>query len=496
MVTRLPTLAMRPRHDASTVLQFGQRNDWSNAFAVVACGVMQLPTVAPRHVPLLGHLPRMALNPIKFFTQLSERYGDVVPLRMGVSRALFVNRPELIHQLIRDRNSIRSEESRIGIRSFVGDGLLALEGPTHLRHRRLMAPAFHRERFREYGALMCEETYREIARWAAPETRNVHEDMSRLTFSIVSKALFTVDPQAHSDSEADEVGRALKQVLPWMLLGAVVAGVAPWLPVLYPPSARVALKRLKQLVRNIIARRRREGGDRGDLLSMLLAARDEDGGALSDEVVCDEALTLLMAGHDTTASTMTWALYLLAQNPELQASAAQQVRDVLEEARAEHVGVEHLPKLPLVQQIIDETLRLFPVVWIGDRTPQQPMQLGPYEIPAGMRIMFSMLVTQRDARFFKDPERFDPSRFAPERVSQIPEGAYMPFGAGVHMCIGINFALMESRVILAALLHHFSFVSVPDYQLRLDPQVVLSPIGSLPLVVQKRPPRGGMRSTG
>lgn len=447
---------------------------------------MQLPTRGPKHLPLLGNLPWMALNPIKFFTQLTERYGDVVPIRMGLSKALFINRPELIEQLIRARQCLRSEESRIGIRSFLGDGLLAIEGPKHLRHRRLMAPAFHRERFREYGALMCEETYREIARWDAPETRNVHEDMSRLTFAIVSKALFNAAPSAQQDAEAEEVGRALKVVLPWMLLGAVVAGVLPWMPVVYSPHARAALKRLKQLVRDIIARRRREGGDRGDLLSMLLAARDEDGGALSDEDVCDEALTLLMAGHDTTASTMTWALYLLAQNPELQNAAAEQVLAVTEEARQDKITIDLLPKLPLVQQIIDETLRLFPVVWIGDRTPQQPMQLGEYEIPAGLRVMFSMLVTQRDGRYYPDPERFDPSRFSAERAAQLPGGAYMPFGAGVHMCIGVNFALMEARVMLAGLLQRFTFVSVPDYRLRLDPQVVLSPIGSLPLVVRPR----------
>lgn len=214
--------------------------------------------------------------------------------------------------------------------------------------------------------------------------------------------------------------------------------------------------------------------------------REEGGGTLSDEDVCDEALTLLMAGHDTTASTMTWALYLLAQNPELQQAAAEQVRAVMEEAGVDRIDIDLLPKLPLVQQIIDETLRMFPVVWIGDRTPQQDIQLGEYDVPAGLRVMFSMLVTQRDGRYYRDPERFDPSRFSPERVAQIPDGAYLPFGAGVHMCIGMSFALMEARVILAALLQRFTFVSVPDYRLRLDPQVVLSPIGSLPLVVQPR----------
>lgn len=440
---------------------------------------MQLPSRGPRHIPLLGNLPHMALDPTGYFQRLTQRYGDVVPLRMGVSKALFVNQPALINQLIRDRNCFRSEESRKGIRSFLGDGLLALEGPTHLRHRRLMAPAFHRERFREYGALMCKETYDEIVGWAPDATRDVREDMFRLTFSIVSKALFSADTSA----EASEVGHALKEVLPWMLLNASLAGVAAWMPEFYSPSARAALKRLKQLVRDISARRRREGGDRGDLLSMLLATRDDTGAMLSDDDICDEALTLLMAGHDTTASTMTWAWYLLAQNPAIQTAAAEEVCAV---AGNGPVTVEMLPRLPRVQQIVDETLRLFPVVWIGDRTPQRDIKLGPYDVPAGMRIMFSMYVTQRDGRYFPDPERFDPSRFSPERVKEIPDGAYLPFGAGVHMCLGNNFALMEARIIMAAILRRFSFTPVPGYRMRLDPQVVLSPLGELPLVVRAR----------
>jgi cytochrome P450 len=309
--------------------------------------------------------------------------------------------------------------------------------------------------------------------------------MSRLTYAIVSKALFNTENDVQGSSAADEVGRALKEVLPWMLLGAALAGVAPWLPVIYPPGARASLKRLKHLVRELTARRRHEGGDRGDLLSMLLAARDEDGQALSDADVCDEALTLLMAGHDTTASTMTWALYLLAQNPQLQAAVSEQVLAVTDNGNA-RVTPEMLPALPLVRQAIDETLRLFPVVWVGDRTPQRATNLGPYEVPAGTRVMFSMFVTQRDARYFAEPERFDPSRFTPERIKQIRDGTYLPFGAGVHMCIGNHFALMESQIILAALLARFTFSTVPSYRLRLDPQVVLAPVGGLPLVVHQR----------
>lgn len=434
------------------------------------------PVRGPRRLPLVGHLPWIARDPVNFFAQISRRYGDVVPLRIGVTRALYVNRPDLIAKLVRDRNCHRSDESRSGIRSFVGEGLLAIEGSTHLRHRRLMAPAFHRERFREYGALMCAEAQAEVSRWRSGETRDMRADMMRLTFAIVSKALFSADTR----DEARSVGAAMEEILPWLFLGATLAGVFPWLPIFYPPRARASIKRLKRLVREIIARRRREGGERGDLLSMLLATRDEDGSALSDEDICDEALTLLIAGHDTTANTLLWACHLLTQNPAIQEAVAAEVRGVLGDRR---LTPELLPKLPLVQQVIDETLRLYPVVWVGDRVPQRDIQLGPYDIQAGTRVMFSMYTTQRDARFFHDPLRFDPSRFTPERAKTIPEGAYLPFGAGVHMCIGTSFALMETRTILATILQRFSMHAVPGHKVSVDPQIVLTTHGGLPLTL-------------
>jgi cytochrome P450 len=427
----------------------------------------------------LGHLPAISFDPLKFFSQLTPRYGGVVPLRMGMSRVLFVNEPALLSQMIRDRNWWRSDESRKGIRWFLGDGLLSLEGPTHLRHRRLVAPAFHRERFREYGTLMCNEVAKEFAQWRTGQTVDIHEAMTHLTFSIVSKALFSAD----TSTQAEEVGRATRIVVPWMLINAALAGLGPWMPVWSSPRGLAALKRLRQLVRDIVAQRRAEGGDRGDLLSMLFAARDEDGDSLSDEDICDESLTLLMAGHDTTASTVTWAFYLLAQNPDVQTAAAAEVREVAGDAP---IHVDMLSKMPLIQQVLEEALRLFPVVWIGDRTPQKDVRLGDYDVPAGMRVMFSMYVTQRDGRFFPNPSLFDPGRFSPERVKQIPDGAYMPFGAGVHMCPGNNFALMESRAIVAAALQRFELSTVEGYRLQVNPQIVLEPYGALPLLLRAR----------
>jgi cytochrome P450 len=326
---------------------------------------------------------------------------------------------------------------------------------------------------------MCAETYADIAGWRPDEKRDLYKDMMRITFTIVTRALFSADRR----DDAQEVEKALEVVMPWALFGATIAHVLPSLPVIHPLRGKAAIARLNRLVLEIVAHRRAEGGDRGDLLSMLLATRDEDGSGLTDENICAEALTLLVAGHDTTANTLTWAWHLLTENPEVQEALYQEVQRVVGE-RA--LTPEDLPKLPLVEQVIQETLRLYPVVWIGDRVPERDIELGGYAIPKGSGVIFSMYVTQRDERFFPDPERFDPARFSPARIGSIPSGAYLPFGAGVHMCIGNTFALMEARIILAAMVQRFAISAIPRHKVRKTPEIVMTPRGGFPVMLSAR----------
>jgi cytochrome P450 len=421
----------------------------------------------------------MIRDPMRFLADLSRRYGDVAAFRLGTRSAVLVNHPELISRLLRDRSCAKSDESRKAMRSFLGDGLLAIVGAPHLRHRRMMAPAFHRERIRGYTELMCAETYADIAGWRPDEKRDLYKDMMRITFTIVTRALFSADRR----DDAQEVEKALEVIMPWAMLGGAMASVLPSLPVIYPPRGKAAIARLNRLVLEIVARRRAEGGDRGDLLSMLLATRDEDGSALTDDDVCAEALTLLVAGHDTTANTLTWAWHLLTENPEWQEALHEEVQRVVGE-RA--LTPEDLPKLPLVEQVIHETLRLYPVVWVGDRVPQRDIELGGYAIPKGTGVIFSMYVTQRDERFFPDPERFDPARFSPARIGSIPDGAYLPFGQGVHMCIGNTFALMEARIILAAMVQRFAISAIPGHKVHKFPVIVMTPYGGFPVRLSAR----------
>ncbi|MET0388813.1 MAG: cytochrome P450 [Polyangiales bacterium] len=433
-----------------------------------------------RGLPLVGHLPWMMRDPMRFLAGLSRRYGNVAAFRMGTRSAVLVNDPELISRVLCNRSCTRSDESRKAMRSFLGDGLLTTEGPPHLRRRRMMAPSFHRDRIRSYTELMCAEAHADIAGWRPDVKRDLYKDMMRITFTIVTRALFSADRR----DDAQEVEKALAVIMPWAMLGAATAGILPSsMPVIYPMRGKAAIARLNRLVLEIVAHRRAAGGDRGDVLSMLLATRDEDGSALTDQDICDEVLTLIVAGHDTTANTLTWAWHLLTQNPEVQEALYQEVHRVVGE-RA--LTPEDLPKLPLVEQVIQETLRLYPVIWIGDRVPQQDIELGGYLIPKGSEVVFSMYVTQRDERFFPDPERFDPSRFSPARIGSIPDGAYFPFGAGVHKCIGNTFALMEARIILAAMVQRFAISAIRKRKVRKTLGLVITPAGGLPVTLRER----------
>lgn len=432
----------------------------------------------PKPLPLLGHLPWLLRDAPGFLAELSRRYGDVVAFRGGMRSSVFINHPQLIARLVRDRTCLRSSETRRALSSFLGSGLLSMEGSPHLRHRRLMAPAFHRERLRAYGELMIAESYAELERWKSGETRELTGDMMRLTFAIVSKALFSADTR----DDARDVGAAMQELAPWVVRGAQLAGLFPeWVPILYPPRARAAIVRLKRVVTGIVARRRAQAEDRGDLLSMLLAARDEDGSGLSDEDVCAEALTLLLAGHETTANTLNWAWYLLMQHPEVEDTLAEELRRVVGDRP---LRLDDLPQLGFVEQVINETLRLYPTAWVGDRVPQQEIELGGFAVPAGTKVVFSVYVTQRDARFFPDPERFDPGRFSAARLPSIPEGAFLPFGAGVHMCIGNAFAAMEARVILATMAQRFALHRQPGARAQQAHRIVLNLDG--PFLVQAR----------
>jgi cytochrome P450 len=435
----------------------------------------------PRPLPLLGHIPWLVRNPLLFITHLGRTYGDMCTFRIGPKQFYLVNHPDLIKQVMLSQTFVRTPLTRRLLASFLGEGLFSQEGDTHRRQRRLMQPAFHRERMAAYGQIVLDATYQMLDQWRPDETRDLVADMMRLTFTIVSRALFSTDTSA----ETQAVGQSFKQVqISLDRQYELYAAMPGWVPLIQDRSMRAAVATLQRVTRQIVQHRRRAGrGDRGDLLSMLLLAQDEDGSTMSDEQVCAQVLSLLFAGHETTANTLCWTWHLLGRHPQVVARLAAEVQEV---AGERPVRPDDLPHLSYTEQVIREALRLYPPAWWAERTPLEDVTLGGYRVPARTPVVISVYVTHRDPRFFPRPDHFDPDRFAPGQVEGIPRYGYLPFGAGSHICIGNGFALMEARLLLAAMVQRFALEALPGSPVAPRPAITMGLAGGLPVRLHAR----------
>ena len=387
-------------------------------------------------------------DPTGFLSSLARTYGDVVHLKFGPQRVFLLNHPDYIRDVLvtHNRNFVKGRGVQRA-RRVLGDGLLTSEGDFHLRQRRLVQPGFHRERIAGYGAIMIDEAVRMRAQWADAATFDIHQEMMRLTLAIVGKTLFSVNLEA----EAEQLGAALNTLV--ALFGSLSAPFAEMLEQLPLPAARrfrQARARLDTTILQMIADRRASGEDKGDLLSMLLLAQDAqgDGSAMSDTHVRDEAMTLFLAGHETTANALTWAWYLLSQSPDVEARLHAELDRVLH-GRAP--AVADLPQLTYTRMVLAEALRLYPPAWTIGRRALGDYDVGGYAIPAGSIVLMSQWVMQRDPRYYPDPELFDPCRWTPEAEAQRPKFSYFPFGGGPRLCVGESFAWMEGILLLATL---------------------------------------------
>jgi cytochrome P450 len=350
---------------------------------------------------------------------------------------------------------------------FFGEGLLTNEGESWLRQRRLSQPAFHRDRIASYARIMTGYASQMLDSWKEGETLDIHQEMMQLTLRIVVRALFNV--------EAERIG-AISSAMNVMMRNStgvrlLLPPAARYLPTPAMIQFRRAVRRLDETVYGIIAARRRDEIDSGDLLSMLMQARDEDGGRMNDEQLRDEVMTFLLAGHETTALTLTWTWYLLAQHPAVE----QQLQSELETALCGRVPeFSDLQKLTFTERVVKESMRLYPPAWSLARTVILPFELRGYQIPAGANVVMSQWIMHRDSRYFPDPETFDPARWSPERAQKLPRFAYFPFGGGPRQCIGNSFAMMEATLLLATIAQRFRLravspepiVPVPSFTLR------------------------------
>jgi cytochrome P450 len=413
-------------------------------------------------------------SPLDYFTRIARDYGDVVGIRVVNFRTIFVNHPDAIEEALvtNARKCVKGRVLRAN-RHVFGEGLLTSEGDFWLRQRRLAQPAFHRARIATYAATMVEYTQRLLESWRDGEERDAHQEMMRLTLQIVAKTLFDADVER----EARDVGKSLSLLLEFGANFKRTLFIPHWVPT--PTNLRIKreVAQIEKILYRIIAERRASGHDAGDLLSMLLHAQDEDGSRMTDRQLRDETITLFLAGHETTAGTLSWTWWLLGLNPAVEAKLHAELDTVL---AGRPPSLEDLPKLAYTGNVITESLRLYPAAWGLARVAVEDHELAGYPVKKGMGIAMAQWVVHRDPRWYNAPEEFRPERWEGDLLKRLPRFAYFPFGGGPRQCIGNSFALMEATLLLATI--------AQKYRLRLVANHPVVPLASITLR-----PRHGVR---
>ena len=422
----------------------------------------------------------MQQNPLDYFTAMAQEYGDVSGMRIGKFRSLFINHPDLIEDVLVN-NSRKYHKGRIlqANKYLFGEGLLTSEGDFWLRQRRLAQPAFHRARVSAYAATMAEYTEQLIATWRNGEERDIHEEMMQLALRIVGKTLFDADVTR----DAKEVGETLDILLHIAANFGRTILVPLWVPTPRNIRAKLGIKRLEKVIYRIIADRRAGGRDKGDLLSILLQAQDEDGTHMNDRQLRDETITLFLAGHETTANTLSWTWWLLAQNPAVERKFHEELDGVLG-GRAP--TVDDLPKLTYLSHVLTESLRLYPTAWGMARLAAEGHEIAGYPVRPGYGVAFAQWVIHRDARWFDAPLEFRPERWENGLAKQLPRFAYFPFGGGPRQCIGNTFALMEASVVLATIGQKFRFALAPGHKVTPLASITLRPKNGIQMTLEAR----------
>jgi cytochrome P450 len=444
-------------------------------------------TITPVHPgwPFVGNTLEFARDPLATFTRLSNQYERVVRIEIGGRKQFVALRAEDVRYVMQEnhRNYVRSPAFLV-LKIFLGEGLLTSDGDFWRRQRRLAQPAFHRQKLVVLAQTMVQEAsvwVDEIGQLDLAKPVNVSQSLMDVTMRIVCKTLFGTDVVGRLDGLSNAL-ETVNYLANKMLLTPVK------IPMSWPTPDNISYRRARNLVDNLIygfiAKRRQTGESRDDLLGMLLnAVDDETGVGMSDKQLRDECITLFTAGHETTAVSMAWTLYLLAQHP-----------DILARVRAEaqaHLGDAIMPApeafrgLNYTLQVIQESMRLYPPAWAMSRMAVHDDQLGPHHIPAGNTVIMSPYLLHRDPRHWENPDLFDPERFAPERGKERHSYAYMPFGGGPRLCIGNQFALMEMQIMLGLFARAFTIETLPGQRVVPQPLITLRPKKQVLLNVQR-----------
>ncbi|MEV6307441.1 cytochrome P450 [Streptomyces sp. NPDC051840] len=421
----------------------------------------------PRGVPLLGSLPQFGKDPLAFFERL-RGYGDMVRWRFGRNDCVFIADPDCIGELLTETERT-FDQPLLGIafRTVMGNGVVVARGTDWRRKRSLVQPSVRPKQVKSYASTMTACAVDLADSWSGGERVDIKREMAALTQMIAVRTIFGVDTPA----DAESMGRAMD--IAQQEIGKEFSGLGAVLPDWVPTPGRARIRKAAAVidaeVGRVVARHRDGDGDRPDLLSRLLTAVDETGAHLTDKEIRDETVTLYIGGHETTASTLVWAWYLLSRNPGALAALTGELDRVLD---GREPGIDDYARLPYAQAVVKETLRLYPTIWLVTGIAKEGATIGGVPMPEGTRVWSSQWATHRDARWFPEPEEFRPERWDPDSGDEIPEYAWYPFGGGPRVCLGTRFAMVEAVLILAVLARRF--------ELEVDPGTV-NPVPTLTL---------------
>lgn len=435
-----------------------------------------VPTI--QDLPFVGSARALLTHDVRFRRRIRRQYPDICRLHIGPYSVVMVGGAELCREaLLQTEDFDKTPAVTFSARPAFGEGILLIANGPHRARRRLIQPAFNHSRVESYVTTISEHATAYARKWTDGQILDMGREMTNLTMGVVGKAMFDLD----NLGDQDTLGQAITTVFEYMRLAFLMPVPLSW-PVPHNIQMRRALALLDETIYSTMEKRRTEGVDRGDFLSMLLAARDDQGRGLSDKEIRDDAMAILVAGHETTAYSLVFAFYLLAHFPRIYARLQDEVHTVLGQRPP---TLADLPRLPYTVQVFKETLRLFPAAHTLPRQAAQDAVLDGYQIKKGWFVAMDIWGMHRRPDYFPNPERFDPDRFTPENEAKIHKGAYLPFGSGPRNCIGRHLAMLEGPLVLATITQHARLSLVPGTKLRLKFLLTLRPQDTIRMQVHK-----------
>lgn len=435
----------------------------------------------PKGLPFFGNALEFRRDPLGFFTQIERTYGAIATVSIRNFKMVLATRASSVRRiLIENAHNFTNRQAYEGLVPLLGEGLLTIDGNFHTQQRRLVMPAFHRQRIESYEELMVNNTIQLMDTWHPGQQLDIAKQMQWLTLKIVAKALFDVNLQ----EESSRLGKAFIDTAEY--LNRARNDSIRTLPINLPFTSYGHFVRAKAIlddtVYKIIRTHKQKDVDHGDMLSMLFQAQDADGKKLSETQIHDETMTFLAAGHATTANALSWTFYLLAEHPRVRQNLLEEIWDTIGDRPITTLDLDNMPYLEMV---VKESMRLYPPAWALMRRATNDFELEDYHFPAGTFVALSPYITHRLPDYWSEPEQFWPERFGPEHKEPREAFAYFPFGAGPRTCIGMPFAMMEARIILATIMQKFTPVLAPGARIVPQPLITLRPRYGLPMILQE-----------